>query len=65
MHLSNIINDIVINDSSIDILKLIIEISQMIIYKDLYLFNILRKKNEYLSTKSFWSNLIMEFLLMT
>ena len=63
MHLSNIINDIVINDSSIDILKLIIEISQIIIYKDLYLFNILRKKNQYLSTKSFWSNLVMEFFI--
>ena len=49
--------------SSIDILKLIIEISQIIIYKDLYLFNILRKKNQYLSTKSFWSNLVMEFFI--
>jgi len=63
MHLSNIINDIVINDNSIDILKLIIEISQIIIYKDLYLFNILRKKNQYLSTKSFWSKLMMEFFI--
>ena len=63
MHLSNIINDIVINDNSIDILKLIIEISQIIIYKDLYLFNILRKKNQYLSTKSFWSNLVMNFFI--
>ena len=63
MHLSNILNDIVINDNSIDILKLIIEISQIIIYKDLYLFNILRKKNQYLSTKSFWSKLIMEFFI--
>ena len=63
MHLSNIINDIVINDNSIDILKLIIEISQIIIYKDLYLFNILRKKNQYLSTKSFWSNLVMDFFI--
>ena len=63
MHLSNILNDIVINDNSIDILKLIIEISQIIIYKDLYLFNILRKKNQYLSTKSFWSKLMMEFFI--
>ena len=63
MHLSNILNDIVINDNSIDILKLIIEISQIIIYKDLYLFNILRKKNQYLSTKSFWSKLVMEFFI--
>ena len=63
MHLSNILNDIVINDNNIDILKLIIEISQIIIYKDLYLFNILRKKNQYLSTKSFWSKLMMEFFI--
>ena len=63
MHLSNIINAIAINDNNIDILKLIIEISQMIIYKDLYLFNILRKKNQYLSTKSFWSKLIMDFFI--
>jgi hypothetical protein len=48
MHLSNIINAIAINDNNIDILKLIIEISQIIIYKDLYLFNILRKKNQYI-----------------
>ena len=63
MHLSNIINAIAINDNNIDILKLIIEISQIIIYKDLYLFNILRKKNQYLSTKSFWSKLIMDFFI--
>jgi hypothetical protein len=72
MHLSNILNDIVINDIkdinditeyNIDILKLIIEISQIIIYKDLYLFNILRKKNQYLSTKTFWSKIIMNFFI--
>ena len=63
MHLSNIINAIAINDNNIDILKLIIEISQIIIYKDLYLFNILRKQNQYLSTKSFWSKLIMDFFI--
>ena len=63
MHLSNILNDITINDNNINILKLIIEISQIITYKDLYLFNILRKKNQYLSTKTFWSKLIMDFFI--
>ena len=63
MHLSNLLNFIAINDSNINILKLIIDISQIITYKDLYLFNILRKKNQYLSTKSFWSKLIMDFFI--
>ena len=63
MHLSNILNDITINDNNIDILKLIIEISQIITYKDLYLFNILGKKNRYLGTKTFWSKLIIDFFI--
>ena len=60
IHLSNILNDISIKESKINILKSIIDISQIITYKEWYLFNLLHKKNKYLSTKTFWSKIIMD-----
>ena len=61
IHLSNILNDISIKESNkIDILRLIIDISQIIAYKDRYLFNLLQRKNKYFSTKTFWSKIIMD-----
>ena len=61
VHLSNILNDISIKESNkIEILKLIIDISQIITYKEWHIFNILRKKNKYLSTKTFWSKIIID-----
>jgi len=61
IHLSNILNDISIKESNkIDILRLIIDNSQIITYKDRYLFNLLQKKNKYFSTKTFWSKIIMD-----
>ena len=60
IHLSNILNDISIKQNKIDILKLIINISQIITFKEWYLFNLLQKKNKYLSTKTFWSKIIID-----
>ena len=60
IHLSNILNDISINQNKIDILKLIIDISQVITYKEWHLFNLLQKKNKYLSTKTFWSKIVLD-----
>lgn len=59
IHLSNILNDISIKQNNINILKIIIEISQIITYKEWYLYNLLQKKNKYLTTKTFWSNIII------
>ena len=63
IHLSNILNDISINTNRIDILKLIIDISQIIIYQQFYLFNLLQKKNKYFSTKTFWSKIIFDLFI--
>lgn len=60
VHLSNILNDISINENKLEILKLIIDISQIIIYKDFHLFNILQKKNKYFTTKTFWCKIIYD-----
>jgi len=60
VHLSNILNDISINENKIEILKQIIEISQIITYKDFHLFNILQKKNKYFTTKTFWCKIIYD-----
>ena len=60
IHLSNILNNISIKQNKIDILKLIIEIAQIIAYKDKYLYNLLQKKNKFLSTKTFWSKIILD-----
>ena len=54
IHLSNILNDISIKENKINILKAIIDLSQIITYKEWYLFNLLHKRNKYLSTKTFW-----------
>ena len=59
IHLSNVINDLCLNDkNNLSIFYKIIDISQMIAYKNIFLYYNLRKKNEYFSTKSLWVNLI-------
>ena len=63
IHLSNILNDISINTNKIDILKLIIDISQIIIYKQFYLFNLLQKKNKFFTTKTFWSKIMLDLFI--
>jgi hypothetical protein len=60
IHLSNILNDISIKQNKINILKLIINISQIITFKEWHLFNLLQKKNKYLSTKTFWSKIVID-----
>ena len=59
IHLSNLMNHIYIkNKSNNNILNTIIEISQKIKYGNDYLYKIIRKKNEYFGTKTFWIQLI-------
>ena len=45
-------------NNNINILILIIEVSQMIKYKNDYLYKIIKRKNEFLSTKTLWIQLI-------
>ena len=57
-HLSNIINDLCLkHQNNNNIINLIIEVSQMIKYKD-YIYKIIQKKNEFFSTKTLWIQLI-------
>ena len=59
IHLSNIINDICLNDkNNLNIFYLISDISQMIAYKKTFLYYNLTKKNQYFKTKTLWINLI-------
>ena len=60
LHLANILNDISFKENKIETLKLIIEVSQVITYKDWHLFNLLQRKNKYLTTKTFWSKIIYD-----
>ena len=58
-HLSNIINDLCLkHKKNNNILNLIIEVSQMIKYKNDYIYKIIQKKNEFFSTKTLWIQLI-------
>ena len=58
-HLSNIINDLFLNDKeNMELFNLIIEISRMICYKNIFLYKAIREKNKYLNTKTLWNKLI-------
>ena len=58
-HLSNIINDLFLNDKeNMALFKLIIEISRMVCYKNIFLYKTIREKNKYLNTKTLWNKLI-------
>ena len=59
IHLSNIINSLCLKFKKNNIiLALIIEVSQMIKYRNDYMYKIVHKKNEFLSTKTLWLKLI-------
>ena len=59
IHLSNIMNNLCLNyKTNNNILMLIIEVSQMIKYKNEYVYKIIQKKNEFFSTKTLWLQLI-------
>ena len=59
IHFSNIMNCICLKyKNNNNILILIIEVSQMIKYKNDYLYKIIQRKNEFFCTKTFWLQLI-------
>ena len=59
IHLSNIMNDLCLkHKKNNDIYNLIIEVSQMIKYKNDYMYKIIQKKNNFFSTKTLWLQLI-------
>jgi hypothetical protein len=59
IHLSNIMNDLCLkHQKNHNIFNLIIEVSQMIKYKNNFIYKIIQKKNEFLSTKTLWLQLI-------
>ncbi len=59
IHLSNIMNDLCLrHKNNNNIFNLIIEVSQMIKYKNDFIYKIIQKKNEFLSTKTLWLELI-------
>ncbi len=64
IHIANIINDIHLNNkTNINIFYLIVGVSQMIRYHNNFLYNVIRKKNEYFRTKLLWIKLIDESLI--
>ena len=65
IHLSNIMNDLCLkHKKNNDIFHLIIEVSQMIKYKNDYIYKIIQKKNEFFSTKTLWLQLIDNDLIV-
>ena len=65
IHLSNIMNDLCLkHKKNYNIFKLIIEVSQMIKYKNIYIYKIVQRKNKFFSTKSLWLQLIDNNLIM-
>ena len=64
IHLSNIMNHLSIKyKTNYSILNLVIEISQKIKYHNSYLYKMMRKKNEFFGTKTFWLELIENNLI--
>ena len=64
MHLSNIMNFLSIKyKANNPILNLVIEISQKIKYENSYLYKMIRKKNDFFGTKTFWLELIENNLI--
>ena len=65
IHLSNIMNNLCLkHKKNYNIFKLIIEVSQMIKYNNIYIYKIIQKKNEFFSTKSLWLQLIDDNLIL-
>ena len=59
IHLSNVINSLCLKyKTNNNILILIIEVSQMIKYRNDYIYKIIQRKNEFLSTKTLWLQLV-------
>ena len=64
IHLSNIINSLCLKyKKNYNILILIVEVSQMIKYKNDYMYKIVQRRNEFLSTKTLWLQLIDDELM--
>ena len=58
IHLSNIINDLIIKEDDNKIFNEIFEVSKMINHEGVFLASIIQKNNPFLNTKTFWMNLI-------
>ena len=63
VHLSNIINSLAIKKEDNEIFNEIIEVSKMINYEDIFISSMIQKKNPFLSSKTFWMNLIENNLI--
>ena len=65
IHLSNIMNDLCLkHKKNNDIYNLIIEVSQMIKFKNDYMYKIIQRKNNFFSTKTLWLQLIDNNLIV-
>ena len=58
IHLSNIINNLTIKKDDNKIFNQIIEVSKMINYEDVFISSMIQRNNPFLSSKTFWMNLI-------
>ena len=57
IHLYNLFNQLFLSkDNNNDIIEKILELSQVIKYKDIYISSMIRKKNKIISSKKFWIN---------
>ena len=61
-HFANLMNDICIRENNTKTFNAIIEISQMIKYNHLFLYNIIQNKNKFFSTESFWQKIFEDNL---
>ena len=63
IHLANIMNNLCIKEDNNKTFNAIIEVSQMIKYENLFMFCMIQKKNQFVSTKTFWLRVIEENLI--
>jgi hypothetical protein len=63
IHLSNIMNNICIKEDTTKTFNAIIQVSQMIRYKNLFLYSMIQRKNHFFSTKTFWLKIIQDNLI--
>ena len=63
IHLSNIMNNICIKEDITKTFNAIIQVSQMIRYKNLFLYSMIQRKNHFFSTKTFWLRIIQDNLI--
>ena len=64
IHLANIMNAILLQDkSNINISFEIISLSKKIKFRNIFLYEVLRQKNIYLKTKTFWKDIIKGHLI--